>query len=132
MPEAFNPAKQQGRRGKMKATDELRHEHQIILLVLDAAERAAKSLRGNGKVDVEKLEKFLDFARVFVDRCHHASEEEYLFPKLQEKDLATFGPPVKVMLQEHDRGGNCCRPWPGPWPGPKAGTEPGPPPWPQT
>jgi hemerythrin-like domain-containing protein len=50
------------------------------------------------------LEKLLDFARVFVDRCHHASEEKYLFPKLQKKDLARFGPPVRVMLHEHEGG----------------------------
>ena len=88
----------------MKATDELRHEHQIILLVLGAAEREAQSLKDTGKVKAGKLEKFLDFFRVFVDRCHHGSEEKYLFPKLQEKDLASFGPPVQVMLHEHERG----------------------------
>jgi len=88
----------------MKATEELRHEHRIILLVLEAAEREAQFLKDTGKAKAGKLEDFLDFGRVFVDRCHHANEEEYLFPKLQEKDLAIFGPPVRVMLHEHERG----------------------------
>lgn len=88
----------------MKATEELRHEHQVILLVLEAAEREAQFLKESGEVNPGKLWKFLDFARIFVDRCHHANEEEHLFPKLQEKDLTTFDPLVKLMLREHERG----------------------------
>jgi hemerythrin-like domain-containing protein len=88
----------------MMPTETLKHEHQIILLVLDAAEREVRSIQNSGKVHAEELDRMLDFFRNFADRCHHAKEEELLFVKMQERGMPVRGGPIAVMLQEHDEG----------------------------
>ena len=62
----------------MTPTETLKHEHRVILLVLDAAEREVASIEKTGKVQADKLQKMLDFFRNFADRCHHAKEEKLL------------------------------------------------------
>lgn len=88
----------------MMPTETLKHEHQIILMVLGAAEREAQSIQNSGKVHAEELDRMLDFFRNFADRCHHAKEEELLFVKMQERGMPVRGGPIAVMLQEHDEG----------------------------
>ena len=51
----------------------------------------------------------MDFFKVFVDRCHHGKEEEYLFPKLQERGLPPDKGPIPVMLLEHMGGRNTVK-----------------------
>ncbi|MCK9377104.1 MAG: hemerythrin domain-containing protein [Syntrophobacterales bacterium] len=88
----------------MTATDDLRHEHEIILVIMDAADREASSITDTRQVDVATLEKIVDFCRVFLDRCHHGKEEEYLFPLLEQRGVGREHGPVGVMLHEHDAG----------------------------
>ena len=88
----------------MTPTEILKHEHQIILMVLEAAEREANSIKETGKVDGSKLDKFVDFIRNFADRCHHAKEEDQLFVKMRERGMPKEGGPIAVMLVEHDEG----------------------------
>lgn len=88
----------------MMPTETLKHEHQIILMVLGAAEREARSIQNSGKVHAEELDRMLNFFRNFADRCHHAKEEELLFVKMQERGMPVRGGPIAVMLQEHDEG----------------------------
>lgn len=93
----------------MTATEVLQHEHKIILKVLDAVRREAQAIADTGKIKVERLDKILDFFRVFVDRCHHGKEEEYLFPKMQERGLPADKGPIPVMLHEHAGGRNTVK-----------------------
>jgi hemerythrin-like domain-containing protein len=93
----------------MTATEVLRHEHQIILKVLDAVRREAQAIADTGKIKADRLDKILDFFRVFVDRCHHGKEEEYLFPKMQERGLPADKGPIPVMLHEHAGGRNTVK-----------------------
>jgi hemerythrin-like domain-containing protein len=88
----------------MTATDDLKHEHKIILVIMEAADREARSIHATGKVNAATLGKIVDFCRVFIDRCHHGKEEEYLFPKIEEKGVAREQGPIGVMLQEHEAG----------------------------
>ena len=88
----------------MNATDVLKHEHKIILLVLEAVEQEAQAIKDTGKVNADKLDKVLDFCRVFIDACHHGKEEEYLFPKIKERGLESEKGPIPVMLKEHKAG----------------------------
>ena len=60
----------------MLPTDILRHEHQLILMVLDAAEREARTIAGGGVADADRLAAFVDFIRNFADHCHHAKEAD--------------------------------------------------------
>jgi hemerythrin-like domain-containing protein len=88
----------------MIPTEILKHEHQIILMVLDAAEREAQSIQASGKVQSERIEQMLDFFRHFADRCHHAKEEKLLFVKMEQRGVPVRGGPIGVMLLEHDEG----------------------------
>lgn len=88
----------------MRPTETLMHEHQIILMVLDAAEREARWIKETGEVQAERVEQMVDFFRNFADRCHHAKEEKLLFVKMQERGMPTEAGPIGVMLYEHDLG----------------------------
>lgn len=88
----------------MTPTETLKHEHKVILMVLDAAEREAQWIQDTGEVHAEDIDKMLDFFRSFADRWHHAREEKLLFVKMQERGMPVGGGPIAVMLQEHDEG----------------------------
>ena len=88
----------------MTPTETLKHEHQIILLVLTGAEREVTQIGETGRVSAETVGEMVDLFRNFVDRCHHAKEERHLFPRMQERGIPREGGPIEVMLHEHDLG----------------------------
>jgi hemerythrin-like domain-containing protein len=88
----------------MKPTDVLRHEHEIVLMVLEAAEREAGRIEDGEPVDGDRVAQIIEFARNFVDRCHHTKEEKHLFPKMRERSPHAAEGPLSVMLGEHDEG----------------------------
>jgi hemerythrin-like domain-containing protein len=85
----------------MTPTEELRHEHEVVLLVLQGAEKMTAPTERPGR---GTLGEMIEFFANFVDRCHHTKEEKYLFPKLEERGVPHHGGPIGVMLDEHDRG----------------------------
>lgn len=93
----------------MTPTETLKQEHQVILLVLDAAEREARSIQDSGPVHVEMVAEMVDFFRNFADTCHHAKEEKLLFVKMGERGMPADSGPIAVMLQEHDEGRRLAR-----------------------
>ena len=93
----------------MTATEVLKHEHKIVLKVLDVVRHEAQDIADTGKLNVEKLDKVLDFFRVFVDQCHHGKEEEYLFPTMEKRGIPADKGPVPVMLHEHAGGRNTVK-----------------------
>lgn len=88
----------------MTPTEALKHEHQVILMVLDAAQREARSIEATGKVSAERVGKFVEFFRNFADRCHHAKEEKHLFTRIADRGVPVEGGPIGVMLAEHEQG----------------------------
>ncbi len=88
----------------MKATEILKHEHRIILKVISAAQREAQAIQNTGKMHPAKLDQMVDFCQTFIDRCHHGKEEEYLFPKMEERGPLAAKGPIAVMLEEHAEG----------------------------
>ncbi len=80
----------------------LRMEHQVILRVIGVLERLVKrSERGDG-FEGESLGRCVEFFRLFADACHHAKEEDLLFPVLESRGIPREGGPIGVMLQEHE------------------------------
>lgn len=88
----------------MTPTEVLIHEHKIIALVLDAAEREAASIRTTGNIHADTIRKMVDFFRTFADRCHHAKEENHLFRMMHERGFPMESGPLAVMLSEHEEG----------------------------
>jgi hemerythrin-like domain-containing protein len=94
---------------KKRATETLRREHDAILSMLDATEKAAEKLGAGDEVSPRTLNGILEFFQLFADRCHHGKEEDLLFPMLEKKGLPRNGGPVGVMLHEHTLGRNLIR-----------------------
>jgi len=67
----------------MKPTDILKNEHKAILLTLEVVESVSKKLDAGENVPAEHLTKVVDFIRGFADKCHHAKEEDLLFPAME-------------------------------------------------
>ncbi|MDI6852917.1 MAG: hemerythrin domain-containing protein [Deltaproteobacteria bacterium] len=88
----------------MDVEEVLKHEHQVINLMLDGIRRELTELREVGTFDFAKLEKVLDFGRNFLDRCHHAKEEKYLFTRLEEKGQPEDHGLLAELLAEHRQG----------------------------
>lgn len=88
----------------MLATDILREEHELILSVLEVAEREAQVIAAGGPVDAERIEKIVEFIRGFADHCHHLKEEDLLFERMTAKGFPRDGGPIAVMLHEHEVG----------------------------
>ena len=81
-------------------TDVLKQEHRVIEKVLDAVEREL----GNGTIDKTFMTQALDFFRNYADRCHHAKEENELFPALESAGIPREGGPIGCMLGDHAAG----------------------------
>ncbi len=88
----------------MTATKQLRDEHEGIKLMLGILERVTSIAESGQKLDLEHIERMLEFFRVFVDRCHHGKEEDLLFPELEKHGILKNGGPIGVMLSEHGKG----------------------------
>ena len=81
--------------------DSLEEDHQVILAVLDAIDRRADELMEGGSLDAEFWLQVAEFMENFADRCHHAKEEDLLFPALQQCGVLQKGGPIGVMKHEH-------------------------------
>jgi hemerythrin-like domain-containing protein len=88
----------------MTPTNILKHEHKVVLMIVDAAEREVRAMESGQPLDGEKIGRMVDFFRTFVDRCHHVKEERHLFPKMQERSPNACSVPISVLLEEHKEG----------------------------
>jgi len=88
----------------MSATNELRTEHRAIERMLAVLEEASNRLEHGQRVRPEVFRQAVDFVRNFADRCHHAKEEENLFPRMEARGVPRQGGPIGVMLFEHEEG----------------------------
>jgi len=87
----------------MTATEQLKAEHRGMKLMLRIIEKMCERLKSGSGVEPEHLEQVLEFLRVFADKCHHAKEEELLFPALEKAGVPREGGPIGVMLAEHNK-----------------------------
>jgi hemerythrin-like domain-containing protein len=90
---------------EMKATQQLRDEHEGVQMMLSIIGQVCQQLEATGKLNTEHFERILEFLKVFVDKCHHGKEEELLFPALIAVGVPADGP-IAVMLHEHQMGRN--------------------------
>ena len=88
----------------MKPTDILKNEHKAILLMLEVVESVSGKLEVGENIPAEHLTEIVDFIQGFADRCHHAKEEDLLFPAMEKAGIPRQGGPIGVMLIEHTEG----------------------------
>lgn len=89
----------------MKPTEILKNEHRVIEKMLSVLEVFCKEIE-EGNFKKEEAEKFIDFFRIFADKCHHGKEEDMLFPEMEKAGIPKEGGPIGVMLFEHTQGRN--------------------------
>jgi len=89
----------------MKATQQLKDEHEGIKIMLSIIEQVCRQLEAVGSLNEGHFEGILEFLKVFVDKCHHGKEEDLLFPALIAVGVPKEGP-IAVMLHEHEIGRN--------------------------
>lgn len=88
----------------MQATKTLMEEHQVIIRVLKALEKAATRLNNREPVSHGFFLDTAEFAKGFADGCHHKKEEGVLFPAMVKAGLPADSGPIAVMLAEHEEG----------------------------
>jgi len=93
----------------VKPTDILKNEHKGILFMLEVVESVSRKLEAGENVPAEHLTKIVDFIRGFADKCHHAKEEDLLFPAMEKTGIPRQGGPIGVMLIEHTEGRELVR-----------------------
>jgi hemerythrin-like domain-containing protein len=72
----------------MEATQELITEHGAVFVGLEILDRVAAAIREKSEEAPGQLEQLLAFFKGFVDACHHAKEEDVLFPELERRASA--------------------------------------------
>jgi hemerythrin-like domain-containing protein len=82
----------------------LKDEHRVIEKVLDAMERQLPR-----PIDAGFFRQSIDFLRNFADGCHHAKEENELFPVLESAGIPRDHGPIGCMLDEHEMGRTLIR-----------------------
>ena len=92
----------------MQATDLLKEEHHGVKISLRILEQLCAKLAAipgvQSVIYADDLERLIEFFKVFVDKCHHAKEEDVLFPALVEKGVPTASELVRELLVEHAAG----------------------------
>jgi hemerythrin-like domain-containing protein len=84
--------------------DQLSHEHQTILQVLDAIARELRPLQDGVAIRRRFWASALEFLEQFADRCHHGKEEQLLFVELERAGLPAEHGPTACMRKEHELG----------------------------
>lgn len=82
-------------------TVELKNEHKVIKRVLVVLEALVSRARRGDGFEAGSLADAVEFFRLFADACHHAKEEDLLFPVLEARGIPREGGPIGVMLEEH-------------------------------
>lgn len=79
---------------------ELKHDHRVIQEVVAGMSAVADLLDSGTQVDPGILGDLVQFL-MFADHCHHAKEEQYLFPLLDTKADPTTKRELQLLEQEH-------------------------------
>lgn len=88
----------------MEPITDLKEEHQGVETMLQIIEAVSKRYAGGHEVDTRDFDAILEFLTVFVDRCHHGKEEDFLFPALEAAGVPRDQGPIGVLLHEHEQG----------------------------
>src|ERR1700758_5625624 len=91
----------------MKSVKRLKAEHELIERGLTLLEKAVARIEAGQPLPEGFPEWAPRFFQQFADECHHAKEEDVLFPVLKQRGIPEQGGPLGVMLHEHVLGRDC-------------------------
>jgi hemerythrin-like domain-containing protein len=87
----------------MDPLEELRQEHGAVMKGFTILLGVARELEEHNPAAVDHLHRILEFMTVFIDQCHHAKEEEFLFP-VMEKAHTRNSRLIAELISEHEDG----------------------------
>lgn len=96
--------KENVREVKEKAIEGLKKEHRVIRLALALFDIVKNKVKNGEKTFLKNIEDLISFFSVFLDKCHHGKEENFLFPELEKRGIPKENGPIGVMLGEHEIG----------------------------
>ncbi|MDD5618160.1 MAG: hemerythrin domain-containing protein [Candidatus Omnitrophica bacterium] len=85
----------------MKAIEQLKEEHDNIKLMLNILNKIYDKLQYKRELNQEHFSKILEFLEVFVEKCHHGKEENFLLPVMLEIGVPQDKGPIAFILMEH-------------------------------
>jgi hemerythrin-like domain-containing protein/quercetin dioxygenase-like cupin family protein len=85
-------------------TGMLEQEHRTIHRVVASMSALADELEHGSEAQSNILRDLVSFLRVFLDQCHHAKEDQCLFPLLESKGIPASGCPIGALQHEHENG----------------------------
>ncbi|NMA52779.1 MAG: hemerythrin [Peptococcaceae bacterium] len=86
------------------AGDDLKKEHEGILLSLNILEEMVRLQRNDENPALEDIRDLIDFFKLFVDKCHHGKEEQIYFPAMNEFSDDNHKQLIVEMFEEHGQG----------------------------
>lgn len=89
---------------KNHPVQQLVDEHRYIMAVVRFLETLPPGMSRGEPVDTGLLGQVVTFMREFADHCHHAKEEDQLFPALVAAGAPESGCPIGGLKGEHARG----------------------------
>jgi hemerythrin-like domain-containing protein len=88
----------------MKAIEDLKSEHEVIIRALDILDALSQRADGGLFEALLDIDILLESMQKFTDQWHQVKEEDALFPALRKAGLSRENGPVGVMFQEHRLG----------------------------
>ncbi len=86
--------------------DQLKQDHDDMRTIVAVLAEMASRFDEGEQVPADDLREIVGYMDVFVNRCHHAKEERFLFPALEEAGLQRIGGPLEIMTAEHELEAN--------------------------
>jgi hemerythrin-like domain-containing protein len=93
----------------LKATEQLKKEHNAVKVMLRVLDKLCKKLEAGERIAPDHLDNIIEFFQVFVDRCHHAKEENMLFVAMQKTMDPSDGDRIGALIKDHVSGRNYLR-----------------------
>jgi hemerythrin-like domain-containing protein len=87
----------------MGPIEELREEHGAIMKAFSILQGMTPKLEEHNAEAVKDFRRLLEFLTVFVDQCHHAKEEAFLFPAMKKAHTRNK-PLIEELISEHEEG----------------------------
>lgn len=87
----------------MHALDIIQEEHRNLWRIAITMDWVAGELQAGNPVEADFFTALFDYIREFMDGCHHAKEDEYLFVALRQRDAAA-GEILDRLEAEHRHG----------------------------
>lgn len=92
----------------MQALDIISEEHRNLWRIAITLDSAAGELENGTCVEPAFFASIFDYVEQFMDGCHHAKEDDYLFPRLRKRS-AEAGAIIDRLQAEHRNGPEVLR-----------------------